>query len=347
MENENNKTIKARIVKTDGACFISDCMAKSGYDYNYHRGELKDLYFDGEKPKASFKANWLIIPKFPQRIEREVTGEIINRRQEIREAEMISAKLPEVIYYPLPPEMIDEDGDFRYGALYEYKYDREPNHFEDVKIEWDVVIDVENFQMPPQIEFTGIHKLNYKEVPYVIKNDSVWHQQLDEMIFPEVLLHNRPCSFTSKTVYDITRQYVIEHIDHRVAKITSNYDFCFEVKKLIPLHVPEKITYYNLFARTKRERDKPRTTIKEYNERTVFEMTSLSEMYKGYTPIPAMFAENEAELESKMKKWLTALMAEINRPLCECPHCCGKGIIDVSEKVNADFSRKDGKKDGK
>lgn len=331
------ETIKARIVKTDGVCFISDCFAKSGYDYNYHRTLLKDLYFDGEQPKPSFKANWLTISHFPQGIERKVAGEIINRRQEILDAEMISAKLPAVIYYPLPQEMCDEEGDFRYSTLYEYKYDREPDHFEDVQIEWDLVLDVDNFQMPPKIEFEGIHKWNYETVPYVINNNSVRHQQLDEMIFPEVLLHNRPCSFTSKTVYDITRQYVLNNIDHSVAEITSNYDFCFEVQKKIPLHVPEKITYQNIYARTKRERDKLHTTIKEYRKHTVFEMTNLVDKYRNYTPIPDMFAENETALEKKMNEWLTGLMAEINRPLCECPHCCGKGIVDQIKKVKADW----------
>lgn len=341
----NNETIKARIVKTDGVCFITDCLAKSGYDYNYHRGYLKDLYFDGENPKPSFKANWLTIPHFPQRVERKVAGGIINRRYELRDAEMESAKLPAVVNEPFPDYMFYEDGDFRYSELYEYKYDREPDHFEDVQIEWDLVIDVENFEMPPKIEFTGIRKWNYESKPYVIKNDSIRHQALDEMIFPEVLLHNRPCSFTSKTVYNITRQYVLEHIDHSVAEITSNYDFCFEVKKIIPLHVPEKITYQNIFARTKRERNKIRTTIKEYNKHTVFEMTNAVDMYRGYTPIPAMFAENESALEKKMNEWLTGLMAEINRPLCECPHCSGKGIVGMIEKVKADFSEdaEDGK----
>lgn len=343
----NSEAIKVRVVKTDGACFITDCMAKSGYDYNYHHSKLKDLYFDGELPKPSFKANWLVIPHFPQRIERKVAGAVINKRQEIRDTEMISAKLPPVIYYPLPPEMVDGDGDFRYAALYEYNYDREPDHYEDVEIEWDLVIEVEDFQMPPKIELTGIHKWNYTTVPYTIKNDSVRHQKLDEMIFPEVLLHNRPCSFTSKTVYDITRQYVIENIDHSVAEITSNYDFCFEVQKKIPLHTPEKITYQNLFARTKRERNKLHTTIKEYRKHTVFEMTNLVDKYRDYTPIPDMFAENEAALEKKMHEWLTGLMAEINRPICECPHCCGRGIVDKIEKVKVDYFGSEDKEDGK
>lgn len=332
-----NETIKARIVKTDGVCFITDCMAKSGYDYNYHHSKLKDMYFDGEIPKPSFKANWLTIPRFPQRVERKVIGEVVNRRYEIRDAEMVTAKLPAVIHEPIPAEMIDEDGDFRYHAFYEYKYDREPDHFEEVQLEWDLVFDVEDFQMPPKIEFTGIHKWNYETVPYAINNNSIRHQELDEMIFPEVLLHNRPSSFTSKTVYDITRQYVLSHIDHSVAKITSNYDFCFEVKKIIPLHVPEKITYHDIFARSKRERNKLRTTIKEYREHTIFEMTNLVDRYRDYTPIPAMFAENEVALEKKMNEWLESLMAEINRPLCECPHCSGKGIVDMIEKVKADF----------
>lgn len=333
--NSTKTNIKARMVKTNTTCFISDCFKNCGYDYNYHQGQLKNLYFDGELPKPSFKKNWLVIARYPTIIQKKVNGARINKRWEINDKEMVSAKLPEVIYAD-DAECFDCDSDFRFANLYNYNYDQEPDTLEDVEIEWELILDVPDFQEPPKVEFSGIHKLDYKDVPYVINNDHIKHQILDEMLFPEILLHSRPASFDSKTVYDITRKYILEHINPATAKITSNYDFCFEVKKLIPLHSPEKIIYHNIFARTKREREKLHTTIKEYKEYPIFEMTHAQERYKGYTVIPDMSAESEEALNEKMNMWLTTLMEEINKPLSECPHCKGIGFT-LTDKAKANY----------
>ena len=160
---------------------------------------------------------------------------------------------------------------------------------------------------------------------------------IDKMIFPAVLLHERPCKFTSKQMYDMTRQYILEHIDNSVAKITSNYNFCFEVRKLVPLIEPETITYHNIFARTKCERNKIHTTIKKYEEKLIFEMTTEQDKYKGYTVIPELCANNEAELKERVDTWLEGLMEIINKPLCQCPHCHGSGYIDDIKKLGFSY----------
>jgi len=325
--------LKARMVKTATACFVSDCFVTGGYDFTYHRSRIKDLFFDGKLPNASFKENWLVLDRYPSTIQRKIKGAYINERWEINDKEMISTKLPEIVF-PTDKDFFDCEGNFRHDSLYTRKQDKEPDTMQDVEIEWEMIFDVTDFQEPPKIEFKGIHKFNYSDKEYIISNDCVKHQALDEMLFPEVLLHNKPSSFASKTVYDITRKYVLEHIDQSVAKISSNYDFCFEVKKIVPLHAPETITYHNIFGRTKRERDKLHTTVKKYNEYTIFEMTHAQEKYKGYTPIPDMTAESEVALNKKMETWLNALMEEINKPLIACPYCKGVGVAMV-EKIKA------------
>lgn len=334
-EMSESEFVKARMVKTATVCFISDCYAKAGYKHDYHSGRINNLYFDGKLPKPSFKKNWFVADHFPTTIQKKVSGEYVNRRWEINDKDMVSAKLPEVVF-PTDTEFFDDEGNFRFASLYTTKYDKEPDTMEDVEIEWEMILDVPDFQYPPKVEFSGIHKWNYSDMPYVINNDCVKHQALDEMLFPEILLHNRPASFDSKTVYDITRKYILEHINPAVAKVSSNYDFCFEVKKLVALHAPETITYHNLFASTKREREKLHTTIKKYNEYTVFEMTHTQERYKGYTPLPDMAAESEAALNEKMNSWLTMLIEEINKPLVECPHCKGIGFA-LGEKAKAHY----------
>lgn len=324
---------KIMVVKTDKGCFISDCFATSGYDYNYHKSIIEKLLFNGKSPTATYYPNWYYIEEYPSLVQVEKEGNVINERYELNDKSIASDKIPEIIPY-------EKKDDYNYDvieSLYSFEYDREPNYLEEYPCNIQVVCEVDNYTFPPQIEYTGIHKWNYSDTPYTIKNADVEHQMLDKMIFPAVLLHKSPCKFTSKQMYDITRQYILEHIDNSVAKITSNYDFCFTVRKLIPLIKPETISYQNIFARTKRERNKIHTSIKKYEEEDIFEMTYSPENYKGYSPIPEMCANSESELKEKVDKWLDGLIEIINKPLCQCPECMGTGYIAEIEKGKFDY----------
>lgn len=332
----SEKIKKIMVVKTDKGCFISDCFATSGYDYNYHRSVIEDLLFNGKSPTSTYYPNWYYIEEYPTLIQIEKDGNVVNQRYELKDKSLASDKMPEVIAY-------EEKDNYSYDVidnLYSYKYERKPNYLEEYPCEIQVVCEVDNFTFPPQIEYEGIRKHDFSDKLYTIKNADVQHQMLDKMIFPAVLLHESPCKFTSKQMYDITRQYVLEHIDNSVAKITSNYDFCFTVKKLIPLIEPETIHYQNIFAKTKRQRNKIHTSIKRYEEKDIFEMTYSPENYRGYSAIPEMCANSETELKEKVDKWLTGLIEIINKPLCQCPECNGTGLIGEIEKGKFDYSEK-------
>ncbi len=330
----SEKITKIMVVKTDKGCFISDCFATSGYDYNYHKSVIERLLFNGKPPSATYYPNWYYIEEYPTLIQIEKEGNQINKRYELKDKSIATDKMPEIIPY-------EKKDDYNYDVidnLYSFKYDRELNYLEEYPCDIHVVCEVDIFTFPPQIEYEGIRKYDFSDVTYTIKNADVQHQMLDKMIFPAVLLHESPCKFTSKQMYDITRQYILKHIDNSVAKITSNYDFCFTVRKLIPLIEPETISYQNIFARTKRERNKIHTSIKKYEEKDIFEMTYSPENYKGYSPIPEMCANSESELKEKVDKWLEGLIEIINKPLCQCPECRGTGYIDEIEKGKFDYT---------
>ena len=315
-------------VKTDKGCFISDCKATTGYDYNYHRTVLENMFFNGKKPTGTYYPNWFYIDSYPTSVQREMHGECVNKRYELADPTLESDKMPLVIPY---------EDESKYNSsvienLYNFKYDQEPNYMADVECELQVVCEIDNYNFPPKFEYGAIEKAGWSEKQYTIKNADVRHQLLDKMIFPPMLLHERPCKFTSKQMYDMTRQYILTHIDNSVAKITSNYAFCFEVRKLVPLIEPETITYQNIFGRTKRERNKIHTAVKKYEEKTIFEMTHEQEKYRGYSVIPELHANSEEELKEKLDTWLESLMAIINKPLCQCPHCHGSGYIDDIKK---------------
>lgn len=327
------KTLTIMCVKTDKGCFISDCTVTGGYDYNYHRTALKDLLFDGKRPSDTYCSNWYYIEQYPTSIQKEMPGESINKRYELKDESLASDKMPKVIPY-------EEENNYNSNvieSLYSYKYDRAPNYLADVPCDIQVLCEIDNYSFPPKLEYNAIQKVSWSDKQYTIQNADVKHQMLDKIIFPAVLLHERPCKFTSKQMYDITRQYILEHIDNSVAKITSNYDFCFTVKKLIPLIEPEKITYQNIFARTKRERNKLHSCVKKFDEKEIFEMTHDQSRYNNYSVIPEMCANNETELKEKVDAWLEGLIEIINKPLCQCPHCQGTGYVGEIKKQGFDY----------
>lgn len=324
--------IKIDLVKTDSVCFITDCKKTSGYDYDYHRSRIDKLLFDGKLPSETFAKNWYQIDKYPTLIHRKITGERTNERYEIIDKDMISKKLPEII-------TMSESGNYEYEVrdkFYTYKYDTLPERKENIDVEINIVLEVDNFIAAPTINYKGIRRWNYKDAPYEITNVDIQHQWLDKLIFPEVLLPSRPCSLSSKQVYDITRQYVRDNINGSKAKITSDYDFCFAVKKIVPLIEPETITYQNIFAKTKKERNKIRYSTKKFNELEIFEMTHDQDRYQSYTVIKPIYGDNEEDLKNKTDEWLSTLIEIINKPLNICHHCNGNGYLDDVKRIKQD-----------
>lgn len=334
----NNDTLTMKLpqmlcIKTDKGCFISDCFAVGGYNYNYHHTQINTLLFNGKKATETYYKNWYYIDEYPTLIQRKEPGKTINERYEIKNTSLISDNLPAVIPYK---EAKNYDSDV-VDNLYSYMCDQEPSYLKKITYDIQIICEIENYNFPPKIEYTGIHTWNYSDSIYTITNINVQHQILDKMIFPEIILSNRPCKFTSEQMYDITRQYILENIDNSVAKIIFNYDFCFEVVKIIPLIEPKNITYKNIFAQNTREKNKIHTVIKKYNELKIFSMTSMREKYKGYPIIPEMCANSETELKEKVDMWLENLIKLINEPLCQCPQCKGLGYVNAVSEIGFDY----------
>lgn len=327
--------VKMMLIRTDKGCFISDCYVTFGYDFDHHHSKIDKLLFDGEVPVKTYAPHWLYIKEYPKKIQKKCQGNTVNERYELRDINLASEKVPYVI-------LRTDEGEYSTDVidnLYSYKYEREPDYLEDVDCEIEEVLSVDNFTFPSQIQYDAIKKHDFKDILYKITNADVKHQLLDKIIYHPVMLHKFPCKFSSKQMYDITRQYILSHIDKEVATISSNYDFCFVVEKIIPLVEPETITYQNICARTKRERNKIHTKIKKFNTVKIFEMTNASENYRSYPVIPEIFANNEEELKQKVDTWLDNVMAIINKNLCTCPQCNGSGFIDDIKKIGFDYKK--------
>jgi len=320
------------LIKTDKCCFVSDCYAKkeNSYDYKYHNSVIPKLLFDNKEPEKTWDDKWYKIPKFPEKIEKELKGEKHNIRYEIKDKDNITKKFPEVINYNDSKNYSDDILD----NLYNYTYDEKPNYKVDADVTIQTLCEIDNFIDFCDFNFKAIGKFGWDEKQYSITHANIKHQMIDRIILPDVLLVNKPCSLSSKQMYDITRQYVREHINSDFARITSDYDFCFTVEKVIPLLEPKPISYQQIFAKTKKERNKIHYRTAKTKKETIFEMTDDQSRHQGYTAINGMFASSEYELKEKVYTWLTGLINLINKPLRQCEHCNGSGYIDEAERVN-------------
>lgn len=310
--------------------FITTCTPEEwGKTYAKSYG-LKELLFDGEYAKPTYLPEWYVIDLYPAKIEKK--GVVYDYRKYVLKDEYkgcLGFK-----------KEIDYNDRFNFehdiDSFYNYEYQKREVNQEVDNLEIEVIMELENFNLPT-IEYsaygeTSINRFGNKE--YYITNKDVEHQLIDKMMFPDILLSERPCKFTSKQMYDITRAYIKDNINNKYATISSDYDFCFEVKKKIKKYTPEEVTYYNIFAKTKKQRNTPHKKIVKYREETIFKMTNSKSKYNGYPIIEEMTAKNETELKEKVDTWLSNLIEKINEPLVECPHCNGLGVINEIKEIN-------------
>ena len=320
-----SEKLKINIIKTDsGKCFVSDCHVAGGYDYDYHRTKIDELIFDGEKAKQTYLKNWFEISKYPEKIQIEKHGEMINRRYELKDKDMASKKLPAVIKFE-DRDKYDEDIIY---SLYKFASEQDPDSIVDFDCELVLLCEIENFKDVEPFNYKAIKKCGFDDKVYTVTNLNIKHSLVDKIILPEPILAGRPCKLSSKEMYDITRQFIKDNIDQSQARISSDYDSCFQVEKIIPLLAPETMTYQNILARTKKERSKIRYVTKKAKEETIFQMTHTQENYRGYTSIQEFTANNQDELKEKIDTFLNDLITVINKPMCICDKCNGAGYLE-------------------
>jgi hypothetical protein len=304
--------------------------------------------FDGEKPASTFRKFWVSVDHEPKKITEMVKQPNVNHRYKLINKSLLSDKFPEFI-----PEdeakCVDGDGCkvwknkyAGYDSLYSLTSDPQPDKEVEVEFSLEVALNVDKIEEPAKMGYK-VEKVNRdgwvkERSPGEITENDVVYQLADRVILPGLLLPQRPCRFTSKQTYDIVRQYVKDHIDPSMAVITSDHDFCFEVKRRIRLAQVVKYTVdvnNSIFDKRKR---KPKYVEKQKSERTetCFEMTHDQERYKNYSIISGFEADNQHELKRKIDDYCESLIEFINVKFEECVHCSGNGVM-ISEQKASDL----------
>lgn len=283
--------IKLIVVKTkEQGLFISDNI--EGKDYFSSR--IPHLFFDNLKLVATFKKDWYKISDIPQKIEKQGQDTYNNKRYELKEGFPVSNLTPKIISDD------DWEDDSEISGLYKYQYDIIKGDLEALDFEIEILSEEDNFY---------IEKPKYKSTP-----------SLMTALTTHPGLHTeKPCSITGKDLYVILRSYIKLNINPRYAKVTSDYDFCFTVQKVIS-HAPESYQV-NVGKR------KPKYETGYKRERTVKVLETSPEGYSNYPRQEGISAKNQKELEEKIDKYLEDTLEIVNRPYVECECCGGLGVI--------------------
>lgn len=296
---------------------------------------LKTLVFDGKDPRPTFDPMWVELDAKPSKIEKHVHNPAINHRFELKDPSMESPKFPAVLRREDVCALIDYRWEWtepfeHLQSLYAYKEDAQPDSLAPVEykivseVAFESFRDIGGFSYPVEPE-RGWGR-DHRNEPITEKN--VQNQLLDKILFPKIILSQMPCSLTSEQVYKIVRKHVKENINLKVARITSDYDFCFTVEKVIPLTKEEPYVVDENWNPFSRRKAKPKMVKRFRRDRAVkiFEMTNAKDKYKGYTAIPGITGNDADDLKEKIDSFLKGLMEDINEPVKECAHCEGTGI---------------------
>lgn len=288
---------------------------------------------DEKAPLDTFSPNWKLYKSAPEVLKRKNTNIVEKSKYTIKDsAKSLAEELS------LPFETSDEYAIEDYENLYNYT----PAKYEEVftKVNFNVEclgnIEVSDHTDVRNKEINVTRYVGFQESinPVNIKSITLF-SELEQMLTPEFALHDRPCFISSKTTYDIVRAHVLENIDKSQAVVTSNYDFCFTVKKLVK--VKPYTVKRELFKSNGKSYKSPKFSKKlvEHIQVEVFEMTHNLKNYSNYTVIEGFKGDNINDLCNNIKAYLDELMEVINQPIRQCECCKGTGhIVDQNFEIN-------------
>ena len=318
-------------IKCEDKIFVSEFRPDEYRKYS----SLKNLIINGKSPEETFHSNWCIIDSEPVTVQKYVKQPDINYRFELFDPTIKSDRIKLVLERKEALEYVDGEWDWKskyetYRSLYKAVSDRQPDILENVEFKYKTIAEVKEVK-----EYKGftydVQKIKWAhEGVRGLKENEVQHQLIDKIIFPDILLPARPCSLSSRQSFDIVRQYIKQHINYDVAFITSDYNFCFTVKKKIFLSTPEIYsTNVNELWHLDLERknlSKLKTKCKKFREIECFNMAPKE--YQNYRIIEGFRGETQEDLKNNIDSYCKKLIEFINEPVVDCPHCKGRGIID-------------------
>lgn len=320
---------------------------QDGYYLNFPYHDK--YFFDGKNAKKTFHSEWSFVESLPQKVEILTPQPNINHRYELIDKSFLSDKVKDVFkreevaeYDKYEYEWVWKDEFYHLKSLYKLVSDKQDDILVPIDFNINIIYRIDKIKEQNDFSYTISTTQLGSSGTKQITQENIKHQLMDEILFPDIILSFKKCKLSSKETYDIVRQHIINNINSKYAKITSDYDFCFTVQKRIELAEPEKysidVNNQNIFSKRKR---KPKYETRYRKDRTVkiFEMTHEEANYQGYIAIKGFIGDNQTDLKNKIDTFLKDIIEFINEPLVECKVCGGNGVI--LDKFNINKSRGD------
>lgn len=338
------RIVKLTYYKTNKGLLV----ANAAMNYGTVRSTLQTTALINHKPLIpTFSSVWYLIEDEEEILsykEKESDHHVLSHHV-LKDADMqIEGKIPLI----LKPEDVEQYWDEDEGcdlwthfnslkALYEPVHNKVLGSYRDVEFEVDYKGEVEgDISKPIETTFKIKKQDMWNNTPQIVQLDKIVHYgELDRILTPEFAIHTKPCGLTSQQTYDIIRTYVKDHIDPKQAIITSDYDFCFTVKKKVALKPWIKNTEVKKANGRSYRSPRFKTQTVDHKQVEIFEMTHEAKGYQSYTPIKGFVADNLENLVETMKNYLKDLIDYINMPVEECPHCNGTGHLVSKFDVNS------------
>lgn len=313
-------------------------------DSGYYRQDLSSVNLINNKVVSPLNNGWYLLDDHEiVSVQKKVPESLVHIGWELDITSPVAGlSLPETqtteelkCFYNCDKEEYEYQGDLAaVGNLYKKVYEKVPERWEDVDFEVQVLreIEIDNLSKPVEMKVMSYNQGQFgvKPLEFDLKAVTSW-SELEKILTPEFLLHERPCEISSQNLYKIIRTHIVQKLDRTKCKITSDYDFCFTVKRIVQVkpYVVRREQYKTGIRSYSPPKFKDETV--STKEVECFEMTHTEvengKGYKGYTIIPALKAKNLKELSEYLKQYLDDLIADLNSTVVECEHCNGTGHI--------------------
>jgi len=324
----NTYNIQAIEIQDTGKYIIS----MEGQNHFYDSFLVND-----EKLTKGHHPDWVIVNSIPKKLER-----LVSKHRKLVYYKLKNSELSKVTDYPamLPLESINKSQTYEdscvfkepyheIGYLYEPHYQEIAAHYEPHNFNLKIILSIKDFPDPFSFEYKArTTDLYRKSDVYTINNSSLVQQELDKMLFAPPLLIHRPVKLKAKDLLNIIRQHVKDNINKDVAVISSDYDFFFDVTKIVPLHKIKKYQVDINQGTKKKQKFIDKEVTNKMEKIIGFCATRKDyERYNGSSLLNDLIGDNAEDLDRKLKELLDSLMEFINTPIVECLHCNAQGYI--------------------
>lgn len=277
-------------MKLDLVGIIKDNIVYVKEKVDYSSQLERKLRFDAEE-KESFDSKWRVFTEVPKVAELFTPGYEALLKYKLKDGFTPTTKTPQYMTMDAFKCCDDECENSEIRGLYEPVYRKEPDFWEIVEMDLEIIDSNCKPLIKPKYKY-------FVKFPGYIDNHMIVH-------------HTMPCFIKGTDAYELIRTAVKNNIPCH-CKITSDYDFVFEVQTTVP-YVGDPL---------------------RSEKKTIIYISQEGYTYGG--KVHDIHADNYYLLEEKMDSIIQGHIDKMETKIHVCPNCHGRGWIEDENHINGD-----------